>query len=127
MEDRLRLLVWFDEIAQGRGKPWIEQEGRNLFQLLEAATISNKLSWVPSLIDRHVRNALAHGQPELHLDSAECSFHDRTATVTWKMNEFFDRTKQLTLATRALMELESIIQLVQTQTLVTAVWQRAQI
>jgi hypothetical protein len=125
MEDRLRLLVWLDEIAQGSGRPWIEQESRKLFQLLEAATISGKLTWVPPLLDRHVRNALAHGQPELNLDAAECLFHDRTVTVTWSMNEFFEKTKQLTLATRALMELESIMQMLQTQSLVTTLWQQA--
>jgi hypothetical protein len=126
MEERLKLLTWFDEIAQGTARPWIEQENRNLFQLLEAATISNRLSWVPPLIERHVRNALAHGQPELNFDSAECTFRDRISTVTWKMQEFFEKTKELTLAIRALMELEAIIQMVQTQSLVTTLWRRAQ-
>lgn len=125
MEDRLRLLVWLDEIAKGSGRPWNEQERRNLFQLLEAATISNKLAWVAPLIDRHVRNALAHGQPEVNLNTREVCFHDRTHTVTWSMSEFFEKTKQLTLATRALMELEPIMQMLQTQSLVSTLWQQA--
>lgn len=123
MEDRLRLLLWLDEIAKGSDRAWSEQERRNLFQLLEAATISSKLAWVAPLIDRHVRNALAHGQPEVNLNTNECRFHDRTDTVTWSMSEFFEKTKQLTLATRALMELEPIMQMIQTQTLVTTLWQ----
>jgi hypothetical protein len=127
MEERLTLLIWLDEIAQGSAKPWIKQEVRSLFDLLQAAAASSKLSWVNALINRSVRNALAHGQPELNFDTTECTFHDRSSTVTWKMNEFFERTKQLTLATRALMELQAIIQLVQTQQFAATLWQRAQI
>lgn len=125
MEDRLRLLVWLDEIAQGTGRPWSQEERRNLFQLLEAATISTKLTWAAPLIDRHVRNALAHGQAEVNLDTNECRFHDRTRTVTWGISEFFDKTKQLTLATRALMELEPIMQMLQTRSLVITLWRQA--
>lgn len=126
LEERLRFLVWLDEMSQGVTTPWVEQEKRNLYRLLEAAKTSSTLSWLPPLIDRHVRNALAHGVPGMNLDKDECRFHDSTHTVTWKTAEFFEKTKQLTLVTRALMELEGIIQLVQLQIMVGRWWQGAQ-
>jgi hypothetical protein len=126
MEERLRLLVWLDKIVKGEYEPWTDQQGQTLFQLLEAATASSRLACIPPLIDRHVRNALAHGQPELIPDSSECRFHDQNKTVTWKMNEFFDKTKQLTLGTCALTELEAIMHMVQTQSLVATLWQRVE-
>lgn len=123
LEERLRFLVWLDEMSQGVTTPWMEQEKRNLYRLLEAAKASSTLSWLPPFIDRHVRNALAHGVPGINLDKDECRFHDSTHTVTWKTAEFFEKTKQLTLVTRALMELEGIIQLVQLQIMVGRWWQ----
>ena len=74
------------------------------------------------MINRNVRNALAHGQPEINLDLQECRFHDRTATVIWKIHEFFENARELTLSARALAEFESILGLVQIQVLVTTLW-----
>jgi hypothetical protein len=126
LEERLRFLVWLDEMSQGVSTPWAEQEKRNLYRLLEAAKTSSKLSWLPPFIERHVRNALAHGVPGINLNKDECRFHDSTHTVTWKTAEFFEKTKQLTLVTCALMEMEGIIQLVQLQITVEWMWQAAQ-
>lgn len=124
VEQRLRLLVSLEETAKGNIKKWQDWENMNLFQLLEAATASLTLNWIPPFIDRHVRNALAHGQPEINLDRGECRFHDKKTTVTWRFDDFFKKTKQLTLEARVLLEFEAIRGHVQAQALVEALWKR---
>jgi hypothetical protein len=61
-------------------------------------------------------------RPEINLDHQECRFHDRGETVAWKIQVFFEKTRQLTLAVRALMEFESILKLVQVRFLVATLW-----
>jgi len=122
LEQRLRLLVSLDQAAAGGTKKWTDWERTTLFELLKEAEASPRLNWIPSLIDRHVRNALAHGEPEINLDHQECRFHDRNVTVAWKIDQGFEETRRLTLAVRALMEFESILQVVQARVLVTALW-----
>jgi hypothetical protein len=122
LEQRLRLFVFLDHIACGGKKSWTDWEKTSLFKLLKEAEASPRLNWIPPLLERHVRNALAHGQPEINLDAQECRFHDREVTVAWKMPEFFEKTRTLTLAARALFEFESILSLVQVRFLVGRLW-----
>ena len=122
LEQRLRLLVSLDHATAGTTKKWSEWEKATLFELLAQAEASPRLNWIPPHVERHVRNALAHGEPELNLDRQECGFHDRNVTVAWDINQFFERTRQLTLVVRASMEFESILRLVQTRTLVATLW-----
>jgi hypothetical protein len=125
LEERLRLVAWLDDAAQGKNGAWADQEKRNLSELLEAAALIPSVASITTFIDRHVRNALAHGQPELILDLSECNFHDRGVTVTWKVNEFFEKTKDLSFAAYALLEFDLVLRLVQTRSLVAELWQRA--
>lgn len=122
VEQRIRLLVFLDQTAKGNMKQWEDWEKTTLFQLVESAAASLTLNWIPPFIDRHVRNALAHGQPEINLDLDECRFHDQKATVVWKFDEFFANTKRLTLTARVLLEFEAIRSHVQAQGLVEALW-----
>jgi hypothetical protein len=122
LEQRLRLLVSLDHAAAGTAKKWAEWQKATLFELLAQAEASPRLNWIPTYIDRHVRNALAHGEPEINLDRQECSFHDRNATVAWEINCFFEKTRHLTLVVRALLEFDSILKFVQTRTLVATLW-----
>jgi len=122
LEQRLRLLVSLDHAAAGTTKKWAEWQKAMLFELLAQAEASPRLNWIPPYVERHVRNALAHGEPELNLDRQECRFHDRNVTVAWEINQFFENTRQLTLVVRALLEFDSVLKLVQTRTLVSALW-----
>ncbi len=124
LEMRLKLFVWLDDLAQRRVRSWSLQEKRKLSELLTAAESRLHLASIGGFIDRHVRNALAHGGLEVNLDLQECRFHDQAATVTWKRHEFFRKTKELTLAARALMEFETILSFVQAQIVVRDLWKR---
>jgi hypothetical protein len=122
LEQRLRLLVSLDHATAATTKKWADWQKTTLFELLGQAEASPRLNWIPPYVERHVRNALAHGEPEINLDRQECRFHDRNVSVAWDINQFFEKTRQLTLVVRALMEFESILQLVQTRTLVATLW-----
>lgn len=122
LEQRIRFLVSLDQGAAGSAKKWTDWEKVTLFDSLKQAEASSQLNWIPPLIERHVRNALAHGEPEVNLDHQECRFHDRNVTIVWKIAEFFENARRLTLTVRALMEFESILQLVQVRVLVTNLW-----
>lgn len=124
VEQRLQLHVYLDQTAKGNMKQWPDWEKTNLFQLLEAAAASLTLNWIPPFINRHVRNPLAHGQPEINVDLGECRFHDQKATVVWKFDEFFANTKRLTLTARVLLEFEAIRSHVQAQGFAEALWKR---
>ena len=122
LEQRLRLFVSLDHATAGSTRKWAEWQKTTLFELLAQAEASPRLNWIPPYLERHVRNAVAHGEPEINLDRQECRFHDQNVTVAWDITEFFERTRQLTLVVRASMEFESILQLVQTRTLVATLW-----
>lgn len=121
-EQRVRLLVALDHAASGFAKDWTAWQKTTLFDLLSKADASPHLNWIPSAINRHVRNALAHGEPELNPDTQECRFHDRDVTVRWKVDHFFERARHLTLTSRALLEFESLVQLTQARALVATLW-----
>jgi hypothetical protein len=122
LEQRLRLLVFLDSKANGETKKWVDWQKCSLFELLKYAESNLKLGWIPPLIERHVRNALAHGQPEINVDSQQCKFHDSSVTIAWSISEFYEKSRSLTLAARALLEFESILRLVQVRVLVENLW-----
>jgi hypothetical protein len=122
LEQRIRFLVSLDQGVSNSAKKWIDWEKVSLFDLLKQAETSPQLNWIPPLIERRVRNALAHGEPEVNQDHLECRFHDRNVTVAWKIADFFENTKRLTLTVCALMQFESILQLVQVRILITNLW-----
>ncbi len=113
VEQRLRLLVALGHASEGNPKSWSEWEKEGLNNLLQAVAARPYLNQISALIDRNVRNALAHGWPEVDVNSGECRFYGRETTVTWKFSEFFERTKALAVGVLALVQFEAILQLEQ--------------
>lgn len=83
-----------------------------------------QLSHFCSVVDREVRNTLAHGDPLMDVNTGECRFHDRERAVTWSFQEFFDKTRCLTQTVLALTTFESLCQLAEAQAVAYHLWSR---
>jgi hypothetical protein len=81
-----------------------------LGNLLELAAQRAELAVVAAKMDRNLRNALAHGTPQLLPDSQNLVFHDRDKAVTLNLQQLFSKTRGLTVTTIALIEFESLMQ-----------------
>lgn len=121
-EQRLRLIIYLAYIAGNRPLSWAEVQRMSLKDLLDSAAARAELMPIVAKIDRRVRNALAHGAPELRPDSRELLFHDRDKVVTWSLREFFENTRHLTMAVMGLAEFEALIQFERTLHLVGTLW-----
>jgi hypothetical protein len=102
--------------------PWPDMEKQTLKSLLDYVEARSEFRATAGIVNRHVRNALAHGLPEIVPNKSEARFCDRGVTVTWKLGEFFENTRQLTIAVLALAEFESHLQMQQTRQLVETLW-----
>lgn len=110
-ETGLRYLASLAEACEGRERfHW--WAGAPLAQVIEHAGRLPDLSGVPALIDRNVRNALAHGLPEPRPRTRSVLFHDARRTVEWSLGEFFDRTRTLTTSTIPFLQYAEIEALV---------------
>jgi len=125
IEQRLKLFVAFTWASEGKPKPWAECKKEKLNNLIQAAEARPDLQPFATIINRNVRNALAHGTPEIDVNAEECRFHDHDQTVTWKFPEFFERTKLLTIGAIALMYFEAIMKYVQLRNVATVLWKFA--
>lgn len=107
-EKRLRVAVGLNHIAQGGPQPYSSLSARDLNSLLQIVESPTNplLHFLRGVIDRNVRNALAHGQPELIPLKESVRFKDRSRTIEWTMSEFYARTKRLTKAVVALNAME---------------------
>jgi hypothetical protein len=123
-EQRLRLFLWWDASSSGAAKPWPHWKKQSLKSLLEIGAKHPTLNSVVPAINRSVRNALAHGGPEVDVNTGKCEFSDRDVAVTWTFREFYERTRCLTLVTLAMSQFESLFQLAQSQALAFALWSR---
>jgi hypothetical protein len=63
-------------------KPWSYWQQQNLKNLMEMASGQDELRNLVPLIDRHVRNGLAHGPSLIERSSRPCQFWDRDVCVT---------------------------------------------
>lgn len=111
-ETRLRVLLLCAEYAEGRPRTWADWKNQNLNNLLAMAGKHKSLDPIVGYIDRQVRNALVHGTPILDRASGTCRFDDLKASVTWTASEFFERTRDLTLAAYAMVGFEALHQLI---------------
>jgi len=110
-ETGLRYLASLAEACDGRERfGW--WASAPLAQVIEHAGRLPDLSAVPALIDRNVRNALAHGLAEPRPRTRSIVFHDSSRTVEWSLLEFFDRTRTLTASMIPFLqyaEIESLV------------------
>ncbi|HUY13498.1 MAG TPA: hypothetical protein VMX16_07705 [Terriglobia bacterium] len=125
-EQCLRLLAYLASVTPSEPSSWPAFEKKNLSELMELAKLNDQINFVGRLIDRHVRNALAHGVPQLVPDSQQALFDDRGKGVTWTLQEFFENTRRLTLAVCAMTEFYPILHLQLTRCRVMSLWAAAQ-
>ncbi len=114
-ELQLRHLTALLRAAPGSVKPWSYWQKQGLNNLIEMASQDNTLREIVSFIDRHVRNALAHGPPVIERGTGRCEFRDRDVRVTWSWEEYFRNTRALTCAVLACSACESFCQLIEIQ------------
>jgi hypothetical protein len=120
-EGRLRVLLLCAEHAEGRPRTWADWKNQSLNNLLAMAGRHQSLVPVVGYIDRQVRNALVHGSPILDRAAGTCRFEDLKGSVTWTVQEFFERTRDLTLAAYAMVGFESLQQHIHTQAIVYSI------
>lgn len=121
-EQRLRLIFYLACLAERKPVSWAAVQKRSLRDILDSAAARPELLPVVATINRHVRNALAHGSPGVRPDSRELVFNDHANAVTWTLGEFFENTRGLTIAVRGLAEFEALMQFEQMLHLVTTLW-----
>jgi hypothetical protein len=113
-ENRLRLLVGLNYIACGKHKTYDELRKLGYNQLLQVVESprNSLLHFLQDAIDRHVRNAMMHGGVSSSVSKGVITFVDfsppkgKETKITWTMNEFVRRTKNLVLTIFAVGYLE---------------------
>jgi hypothetical protein len=116
-EQQLRLLTSLKRINEGTAKPWSYWQRQDLSKLMQMASEHDDLGQLISRLDRHVRNALAHGPPVIERAARRCQFWDRDVCVTWSWEEFFHNTRALTLTVLGCANFDSFRQLIEVQIL----------
>ena len=109
-EKRLRLLVYLAREGSPKSKPWSEWKIERLNNLLEIARTNSSLAPLVGGIDRQVRNALAHGAPLIDMRTGSCTFDDSGRKIQWTFQEFFEKTRSLTVTAVALTSLEPFLE-----------------
>lgn len=125
-EMRLRLLLAMDAAAKGAPGPWTEWQTTALPALLDAAEHHPHLCPLAAVVNRNVRNALAHGESEWNPNLRQVRFHDRRVSVIWSPRDFFVRTRTLMWTCRALADFEALMNAVRARVVVAQVWKRTQ-
>jgi len=118
-ESRLRLLIYLAREGTTKSKPWSEWKRETLNNLLEMAKTEPSLATIVGAIDRQVRNGLAHGAPTIDMITGAVVFHDSRRAIRWTFQEFFERTRGLTVTVAALGSLEPFMQFAQTHWLIS--------
>lgn len=112
-EKRLRVLVGLKYIATGEHVSYADLLKQDLGTLLQSVNNKKLLHFLRRAVDPHVRNSLAHGYPEVLVKKKSLKFVDRNKKqniheITWTIEEFYKRTKALTMAVLALAHLEPL-------------------
>jgi hypothetical protein len=118
-EQRMRLLVYLSRQGTTKDKPWHEWKKVLLFNLLEAAKTDQDLARLVGGIDREVRNALAHGAPTIDMVSGTFQLDSSTQPIRWTPQEFYARTRELTVTAAAMNNMEALMEYAQTHWLIS--------
>lgn len=111
LEQQLRLLLALDFSAGGDQRRHSDIQEKNFASLLGSAKVHKALQALAQALDRRIRNALAHGVPEINWDRRICVFRDRDEQVEASFDDFFDKTMHLTVTTLCLLGIEQRLQL----------------
>jgi hypothetical protein len=109
-ENRLRFLLYLARAGSPKSKSWSDWKKERLNNLLEMAKREPDLATLVGGIDRPVRNALAHGAPAIDMATGCCEFEDSSRNIRWTFDEFFARTRSLTITAVALGSLEPFLE-----------------
>ena len=126
-EQQLRLLTCLAKTEPGGSKPWNYWQQQGLNNLMAMAFAHDDLRPLVSVLDRQVRNALTHGPPIIERAARRCEFWDHDKCVTWSWEEYFRRTRKLTLTVLGCANFESFRQLIEVQCLARFLAQEVEI
>lgn len=102
-EKRLRLIVGLNYIAMGTPKTYAELRRQNLSNLLQSVDSPGnlRLHFLRDVINRNVRNALAHDGPSASFSKGVIRFVDYSPAkgveieIIWTMSQFYRNTSRL--------------------------------
>lgn len=102
-EKRLRLLVGLNYIAMGTPKTYAELRRQNIGNLLQSVDSPGnlRLHFLRDVINRNVRNALAHDGPAASFSKGVIRFVDYSPAkgveieIIWTMSQFYRNTSRL--------------------------------
>lgn len=115
-EKRLRLLVGLNCIARGETKTYGDLRGRGYNQLFQAVDSADNplLHFLRGVVNRNVRNAMAHAGVSTSLSRGKVIFVDyspgrrQETRVEWTMGQLFKHTRNLMLCYGAAAQLEML-------------------
>lgn len=118
----LRVMVALDPASGGHARSWSDWRKTGFAQLQQMVKAERELACVAGLVDRHVRNALAHGLPEFDAARGMCKFYDREHETTWTAAEFLERTRNLVYGLGAAMQFDNALNLAYLQAFTKGWW-----
>ena len=115
-EKRLRLLVGLNYIARGEVTTYSDLRNRGYNQLFQAVDSANNplLHFLRGVVNRHVRNAMAHAGVSTSFSRGKVIFVDyspgrrQDTQVEWTMGQLFKHTRNLLLCYGAVAQLEML-------------------
>jgi len=110
LQQQLRLLLALNHSATGGQRLHSDIAEKNLDSLLGSPKTIQAVKDLAQSLDRHIRNALAHGVPAIDLDRRRCVFKDKDKTVDLCFDELFDQTMRLTVTTLCLLSIDQRVQ-----------------
>lgn len=119
-EQQLRILTYLARRVKGRAKPWPEWPKEGLNNLLAITNSNLILAPLAARVDLHVRNGLTHGPPIIRRTHRTCVFEDRGTSVCWSWEDYFERTRSLTITVLALSSFYTLQQMLEAQILASA-------
>jgi hypothetical protein len=125
VEQRLRLFNALLHDMDGAHHDWLYWDEMSLNNILQKTAASPLIARIGKLVDRHVRNAIAHRRWDIRLGSKCVYFMDVKATVKWPLEKLFRKAKALTFASVALAGFEHEFQLAQMRETVGRLWLNA--
>jgi hypothetical protein len=110
LQQQLRLLLALDHSATGEQRLHSTIAEKNLDSLLGSPKTSQAAKDLAQSLNRHIRNALAHGVPAIDPDRRRCVFKDKDDEVDLSFDDLFDHTMRLTVTTLCLLSIDLRVQ-----------------
>lgn len=122
LEHRLKLLVALDAVRNGESVNWKDWQRKPLGEIQTLAAKHSELQQLAKLVDRRMRNALAHGHIFVDLSKGKVAFRDRGVVGEISFAVCWKRTRAMTMGAMALLQFEAILGYVHLRRDVHAIW-----